>query len=64
MALVHSKSNYVNFSSAKTQPDLCRMAFPYFLEDDTAPEKENIGGEAIKVTNRVFTKRKQGPNSH
>jgi hypothetical protein len=33
------------------------MAFPYYLEDDLVPEKENKKEKAIKVSNRVFSKK-------
>lgn len=38
MTILNSKNNYVNFGATKTQPEISRMAFPYFLEDDLVPE--------------------------
>lgn len=41
MTLANSKNSYVNFSSPKVQPEISRMSFPYFLEDDIIPQAKN-----------------------
>lgn len=58
MALVNSKNNYINFNSPKTQPEISRMSFPYFLDEEVqSPQKKT---ESItKISNRVFAKNKE-----